>query len=128
MEFSKEVHMRHIHPKFQFSAAEGGGVFLCSQKTQSAMPCHAMPCETVEALASEIVSHALGVWRLMRAEGDGTVQMSARTAEMSAPSRNLPLDLSDFLFLTIRILSGYHADTPITIKAEASCKADSCIH
>ena len=23
-------------------------------------------------------------------------------------------------------LSGYHADTPITIKAEASSKADSC--
>ena len=39
----------------------------------------------------------------MSAEGDGTMQMSARTAEMSAPSRNLPLDLSDFPFLTIRI-------------------------
>ena len=25
-------------------------------------------------------------------------------------------------------VSGYHADTPITIKAEASCKADSRIH
>ena len=25
-------------------------------------------------------------------------------------------------------LSGYHADTPITIKAEVSCKADSRIH
>ena len=26
------------------------------------------------------------------------------------------------------VLSGYHADTPITIKAEASSKADSNIH
>ena len=26
------------------------------------------------------------------------------------------------------LLSGYHADTPITIKAEASRKADSRIH
>ena len=25
-------------------------------------------------------------------------------------------------------VSGYHADTPITIKAEASHEADSCIH
>ena len=28
----------------------------------------------------------------------------------------------------ITILSGYHADTPITIKAEAIRKADSCSH
>ena len=28
----------------------------------------------------------------------------------------------------IMLLSGYHADTPITIKAEASSKADSRIH
>ena len=32
------------------------------------------------------------------------------------------------LFLHLINLSGYHADTPITIKAEASRKADSRIH
>ena len=31
-------------------------------------------------------------------------------------------------FPYLKLLSGYHADTPITIKAEASRKADSRIH
>ena len=36
--------------------------------------------------------------------------------------------VSTYIVLMVWLMSGYHADTPITIKAEASSKADSCIH
>ena len=35
------------------------------------------------------------------------------------------ISVSEILIDTVFVLSGYHADTPITIKAEASSKADS---
>ena len=73
--------------------------------------------------------HLQVTWKSISADGYVTYNASTTYKSNYLLAISQMRRIGDYSLKDAELLvSGYHADTPITIKAEANCKADSRIH